>query len=216
MLNRFRLTLAAASLAALVPAAALLETAASAVPSDTLPPELQLKRRFRQLQQLEAPLVAVRHSFDICRDTPCLTPSEAVTAAYQAGPERTQTGRFILDVRGGGPANPVHLQRDGLFYLNSERDFRRVGVLVLAIEPDALGRVLGEDGALRDRNGKLDHAAFDKMMARFNGKRLIVDGELRLQLIQLTDVDTRLPNGTGYHQVWVHVTSPDHIRVVPN
>jgi hypothetical protein len=216
MPTRFRLALTAACLAVLAPAAALLETAASAVPTETLPPDLQLKRRFTQLQKLETPLVAVRHSFDLCREAPCLTPSEAAIAAFEAGPERKQSGRFILDVRGGGPANPVHLDREGLFYLNSEADFRRIGVLVLAIEPDVVGRLLGEDGALRDAKGRLDHRAFGRMMARFKGKRLIVDGELSLQLIQLTDVDTRLPNGTGYHQVWVRVTSPDHIRVVPS
>jgi hypothetical protein len=209
MLTRVRLTLAAACLAALAPAA-------SAVPTETLPPELQLKRRIAQLEKLEAPLVAVRHSFDLCRETHCFTPSEAAVAALDAGPERKQTGRFILDVRGGGPANPVHLNRDGLFYLNSEWDFRRIGVLVLVIEPDVVGRLLGHDGALRDAEGRLDHRAVERMMARFSGKRLIVDGELGLQLIQLTDVDTRLPNGTGYHQVWVRVTSPDQIRVVPS
>lgn len=216
MRSRFRLTLTAACLAVLAPGAALLETAASAVPTETLPTDRLLQRRYAQLEKLEAPLVAVRHSFDICREAPCLTPSEATTAAFKAGNNVRQRGRFILDVRGGGPGDPRQLREEGLFFLNSEANFRQIGVLVLVMEPDVVGRLLGADGALRDAEGRLDHAAFGKMMARFNGKRLIVDGELGLQLIETPDLDTRRYNGTGYRQVWVRVTSPDQIRVVPS
>ena len=205
MPTRFRLTLTAACLAVLAPAA-------SAVPTETLPPDRLLKRRFAQLEKLEAPLVAVRHSFDICREVPCLTPSEAAALAFQAGPEQPLKGRFILDVRSAtGPGNRFKPPGSDEFYLASERDPRLYGTMVVAIAPEAM------EGLLNPRTAEAEariRPTSGRLRAAFSGQRVIVDGEASLQWVDWPDWETGQRNGMGQYQVWIRVTSPDQIRLV--
>ncbi|MFM7350240.1 MAG: hypothetical protein ACKO01_12270 [Erythrobacter sp.] len=169
-----------------------------------------VKRRLRQIDNLEKDLRRDRDSLAPCAAVTCMTPSEAAAAAFAAGPERKVAGRFILDVRAGsGPHDPNQLHTEDLFYLSSERGFNDFGTLVLAIEPAALAgliRASGEAGAARP--------SMSRMMKRFAGQRLIVDGEVGLQWVEHRYWQTGLRTGRVLNQVWVRVTSPDQIRVV--
>lgn len=189
--------------------------------------EARANRRVRELENLEEPLRQVRKELAQCAEIDCLTPSEASAVAFSIGPDRKMRGRFILEVRGGGPWNPNQLRNERLLFLNSERNFRDFGVLILAIEPDTIERLLApviasEEGDLpkiesvsgaEDRQ-KLSRSLVKRMLAQFEGKRLIVDGEVGLQWIEYLEGWTRQRHGRGYHQVWVRVTSPDQIKVV--
>lgn len=172
--------------------------------------DAQIKRRLRQIDNLEKDLRRDRESLSPCAAVTCMTPSEAAAAAFAAGPQQKVAGRFILDVRAGsGPHDPNQLHTENLFYLSSERSFHNFGVLVLAIEPEALAgliRASGEIGAARP--------SMSRMMNRFAGKRVIVDGEVGLQWVEHRYWQTGMRTGRGLNQVWVRVNSPDQITVV--
>lgn len=172
-----------------------------------------LQRRLRELAVVERPLLRARAAAAECRETPCLTPSEATAVAYEAGPGETARGRFIFEVRSGaGPRNRFLPKDETLFYLGSERVFGDYGVLVLAITPEALQGLMNPPGT----TAQSERAALStgRMTRRFMGKTLIVDGAAGLRFIETIDWDTGQRNGTGRYQVWVRVTSPDQIRVV--
>lgn len=172
--------------------------------------DAMVKRRLRQIDNLEKELRRDRESLAPCVEVTCMTPSEAAAAAFAAGPQHKVPGRFILDVRAGsGPHDPNQLHTENLFYLSSERGFGNFGVLVLAIEPEALSGLIpasGKDGAARP--------SMSRMMDKFSGQRLIVDGEVGLQWVEHRYWQTGLRTGRGLNQVWVRVTSPEQIRVV--
>lgn len=195
--------------AALVSASWLVATPAAALPDSELPRETQINRRLAQLERIERPLRLARAELEPCAQTECLTPSEAVRLAYAAGPDRTTKGRFILDVRAAGPGNAGTFRRDRVFFLNSERHFQVLGVLTLAIEPEAANLLLGEGV-----DATPDIGLVKSIKRRFVGQRIVVDGEVGLKWIELVDWETGLRNGSGYHQVWVRITSPDQIRVI--
>lgn len=219
------LVFVAAGLCIAAPAPALInsQVSASALPESGLGFETRVNRRVRQIERLEQPLRQAREGLEQCAGNACLLPSEAVAIAFTAGPDRKTQGRFILDVRGGGPGDPNQLRNERLFFLNSEPGFRDFGVLILAIEPDVLDRLLGPEagGTRGDVPGsdagqrRLKHSSVKQMRTQFEGKRLIVDGEVGLQRIEFVDwITMGQRNGDGYHQVWVRVTSPDQITVV--
>ncbi|MEM9703852.1 MAG: hypothetical protein AAF907_15545, partial [Planctomycetota bacterium] len=70
----------------------------------------------------------------------CLTPTEAVALAFEAGEGGKRTGRFLLDVRGGGRSISGNL--DQLFFINSQVDYAEFGTLTIAFEEDVLQALL--------------------------------------------------------------------------
>ena len=174
------------------------------------------------LDEEDAPLRAIRDTLDACV-AGCLTPVEAVSTAYLAGPARRTRGRFLLDVEGGG-ADPVN-EPDRYFYLNSHQDFRRFGTLVLAFDPEAMHRLLNpvrtrpsqtEEGDIivkaRRRRVALNQ---NNMMKRFGDRRILVDGEVGLKWIAF--IGTRGREGVpreGYYQVWVRITAPEQVTIL--
>jgi hypothetical protein len=204
------------------------EAKASALPESGISREARANRRMRQIDNLERPLLQARETLKECGQVACLTPSEAAAVAFSAGPDRTTPGRFILDVRAGtGPGNRHQSLDEDLFYLASERNFRQFGVVVLAIEPQALEGLLNLEskGAYAasasqvSTNGtgvdhQLKRASTGEMMKRFGKKRLVVDGEIGLQFIEYVDWETNSRNGDGFYQVWVRVNSHKQIMVI--
>lgn len=171
-------------------------------------------RRLRAIDIREKPLRQARETLAPCAEMACITPSEAAAMAHNAGPDQVVRGRFILDVRAvTGPGDRFQPPIDNLFYLGSERDFRLFGTLVVAIERDALDGVLNGE-TVADGTARRIPATSGRMRKHLSGQRVIVDGEARLQWVEFPDWETGQRNGTGYHQVWVRVTSPDQVRIV--
>jgi hypothetical protein len=207
-----RLPLLGLALGGLMAAMALADSAALAQTFSDLPVDTLGNRRLRQLDLAEQDLRAARDTLDLCREVACATPSEAAALAFEAGPDQPLRGRFILDVRSAtGPGNRFQPPGLDLFYLGSEFDLRRYGAIVLAIEPAALEGLLNRDIAAGEARVR---PTSGRMRSKFSGQRVIVDGEARLQWVEFPDWQTFQRNGTGYHQVWVRVTSPDQIRLV--
>lgn len=171
-------------------------------------------RRLHAIDQRERPLREARETLAPCAEVACITPSEAAAMAYNAGPDQVVRGRFILDVRAvTGPGDRWQPPIDNLFYLGSERDFRLFGTLVVAIERDAVDGVLNGE-TVTDGTARRIPATSGRMRKHLSGERVIVDGEARLQWVEFPDWETGQRNGSGYHQVWVRVTSPDQVKIV--
>lgn len=179
---------------------------------------------YRALDEEDAALKAARSMLEAC-EAGCLTPVEAVTRAYLAGPMHQTRGRFLLDVKGGG-ADPVG-EPERFFYLNSHRDFRRFGTLVLAFEPEVMRKLLNpprthprlsEDGYFiveAPRPRRTVSLTQANMMKRFGKRRLIVEGEVGLKWIAFIETRGRegVP-GEGYYQVWVRIAAPEQVIMV--
>ena len=145
--------------------------------------------------------------------------------AFAAGEGESTPGRFLLDVRGGGQSMDGELEE--LFFVNSRQGYARFGTLTIAFEspalldllrrPDACGGGL-IDGQIKVEGCRKD-IQFDlnmfTMMQRLNAKRLVVDGEVRLQWIDSALGTPRYEGGEpGYYQVWVRVEDADQVTIV--
>ncbi|MFY8048431.1 MAG: hypothetical protein ACOVNS_06375 [Erythrobacter sp.] len=177
---------------------------------------------YTALDEEDIALREARGTLDACA-TGCLTPVEAVSTAYLAGPKRQTNGRFLLDVKGGG-ADPV-TEPERHFYLNSHPDYRRFGTLVLAFEPEVMRKLLNPP---RTRPREADEGDIivealrprvaltrENMMKRFGGQRILVDGEVGLKWIAFIGTRGRegVP-GEGYYQVWVRITAPEQVTML--
>jgi hypothetical protein len=217
-------TIALGMLIAMLPIAHSPASARSDEPDDVRKTHRQ--HRIDRLFAEDAALREARQQLPACSDL-CLTPIEAVARAVAAGPGQASKGLFILDVKGGGVDDASAL--DGLYYLNSHRNFRRLGTLTLAFEPDAMKQLLNpvpkatphdDPGdaqivvrAQRPRKRVLLTVA--NMMKRFSGRRILVDGEVKLKWISF--VGTRMREGKtdeGYYQVWIRISSPDQVTIL--
>lgn len=186
--------------------------------------------RLAELAAQDAPLnVAVEHSPDC--EAGCITPSEALKMAFEAGEGEARAGRFLLDIKGGGQSISGSLEQ--LFFVSSRTDYARFGTLTIAIEPDALYNLLRRATVCKTRDftpGRIDvkgcrqDTNFDlnmfTMIQRLGGRRIAVDGEVRLQWI---DARTGLPKPVankrgereaGYYQVWIRVDDADQVIFV--
>ncbi|MEM6909696.1 MAG: hypothetical protein AAF494_13560 [Pseudomonadota bacterium] len=183
-----------------------------------------------RLAQADAPLAAARGSLPECEEG-CITPREAAAMAFAAGEGERSAGRFLLDIRGGGQSIDGELEQ--LFFVNSQRDYATLGTLTIAFEPDALdallrrARVCGAadvvDGQIIVKGCRSDRV-FDlnmfTMMQRLGGRRIVVDGEVRLQWIDSRIGQPRpMPNKRGenelgYYQPWVWVRDADQVIFV--
>lgn len=198
--------------------------------SESLLADPQFDARLAELVQQDAPLnAALEHSPDC--EAGCITPSQALKMAFEAGEGEARAGRFLLDVNGGGQSISGSLEQ--LFFVSSRADYARFGTLTIAIEPDALYNLLRRATVCKPRDftpGRIDvkgcrqDANFDlnmfTMIQRLGGRRIAVDGEVRLQWI---DASTGLPkpvankrgeHEAGYYQVWVRVDNADQVIFV--
>lgn len=194
--------------------------------------EAHIMQRIETLIASDASLQAIRPDLPECKDG-CITPGEATAMAFTAGEGRSQSGRFLLDVRGGGRS--LHGELDQLFFVNSRQDYAILGTLTIAFEPEALrallrrARVCGAqevvDGQITVKGcrspGVSDLNMFT-MMQRLGGRRIVVDGEVRLQWIDShlgsprPTANKRGENELGYYQVWVRVDDADQVTFIYN
>jgi hypothetical protein len=158
----------------------------------------------------------------------CITPGEATVMAFSAGQGEARPGRFLLDIRGGGRS--IQGELGNLFFVNSRPDYATLGTLTIAFTPDALrallqrARVCGAaeviDGQINVKGCRSDDV-FDlnmfTMMQRLNGRRIVVEGEVRLQWID-SRIGSPRPVANrrgeyeiGYYQVWVQVDDADQV-----
>ncbi|WP_296717147.1 hypothetical protein [Erythrobacter sp.] len=183
--------------------------------------------RLASVGEADAALKAVRASLPEC-ETGCITPGEATVMALAAGEGGTQPGRFLLDIRGGGQS--IHGELEELFFVNSRQDYATPGTLTIAFEPDALrallqrARVCGAaevvDGRIDVkgcRSGGVSDLNMFTMMQRLGGRRIVVDGDVRLQWID-SHIGSPRPVANkrgeyeiGYYQVWVRVAEADQV-----
>lgn len=224
------MTAARAFLASLVFAQCSILSANSAVPSAVPAADLAFDARLAELAVQDAALTeALEHSPDC--ETGCITPSQALKLAFEAGEGKARAGRFLLDIKGGGQSISGSLEQ--LFFVSSRADYARFGTLTIAIEPDALYNLLRRATVCKTRDfvpGRIDvkgcrpDTNFDlnmfTMIQRLGGRRIAVDGEVRLQWI---DAATGLPkpvankrgeHEAGYYQVWVRVDNADQVIFV--
>lgn len=182
------------------------------------------------LTEADAALKAARPNLIDCEEG-CITPDEATLMAFEAGEGAARSGRFLLDIRGGGQS--LHGELEQLFFVNSRRDYATLGTLTIAFEPDALqalmrrARVCGAadviDGQIVVKGcrspGITDLNMFT-MMQRLSGRRIVVDGEVQLQWIDSAlgaprpVANKRGEYEVGYYQVWVRVADASQVLFV--
>ena len=186
--------------------------------------------RLAQLEQQDAPLLPAAQNSPDCK-VGCITPSQALKLAFDAGEGEARAGRFLLDIKGGGQSLSGTLGE--LFFVSSRTDYARFGTLTIAIEPDALYNILRRARVCKSRDfrpGRIDvrgcrqDANFKlnmfTMIQRLGGKRIAVDGEARLQWIDgrtglpRPEANKRGQHEEGYYQVWVRVDDADQVIFV--
>ena len=192
--------------------------------------EAAVLERLAPLQESEGPLKMARAALTEC-EVGCLTPTEAVVMAFAAGEGGQRRGRFLLDVRGGGRSITGALDR--LFFINSQVDYAEFGTLTIAFEEDVLQALLrrarvcggGEivDGAIQVKGCRQKGIAgvnMFTMMQRLKDRRIVVDGDVRLQWIDsASGLRPRKSNKRGeyelgYYQPWIWVYDADQIAFV--
>ncbi|MEM6584959.1 MAG: hypothetical protein AAF692_04330 [Pseudomonadota bacterium] len=192
--------------------------------------EAAVLERLAPLQESEGPLKTARAALTEC-EIGCLTPTEAVVMAFTAGEGGQRRGRFLLDVRGGGRSITGALDR--LFFINSQVDYAEFGTLTIAFEEDVLQALLrrarvcggGEivDGAIQVKGCRQKGIAgvnMFTMMQRLKDRRIVVDGDVRLQWIDsASGLRPRKSNKRGeyepgYYQPWIWVYDADQIAFV--
>ena len=179
------------------------------------------------LHEADSALAAARAVLPEC-EAGCITPGEAAAMAFSAGEGAARAGRFLLDIRGGGQSLRGELGQ--LLFVNSRQDYATFGTLTIAFEPEALrlllqrARVCGAATVVAGQinvkgcrtRGIADLNMFT-MMQRLGGRRIAVDGEVRMQWIS-SPVGSLRPVANrpgeqerGYYQVWVQVSHADQV-----
>ena len=184
----------------------------------------QLDARLASLADADAALKTARPTLADC-EAGCITPGEAtaMALALAAAEGDGSSGRFILDIRGGGQS--FQGQLGTMMFVNSRRDYATLGTLTIAFEPDALHALLRRAqscGGADVIDGQITVKAcygeavpdlnMFTMMQRLGGRRIIVEGEVRRNWID-SPLGRPKPEANfygvhevGYYQVWVHVT----------
>lgn len=183
----------------------------------------RLENQIQRIIAAEAELREARSALPQCAEG-CLTPVEAVALAFDAGPQQRTRARFVLDIRGGGVSRPE--DRERWFFLNSEKDYRVFGSLTLAFEREAMRQLLNPAGTnLSDptEEGDIivererDRVALNlsNIMKRFEGRRLVVEGEVGLQWIRYYGTSGREGvRDEGYYQVWLWIVSAEQVTII--
>lgn len=184
--------------------------------------DFQTDARFEQLAASETALNTARVDLYDCEQG-CRTPSEAAALAFSGGEDQAHKGRFILDIRGGGRSLQGAL--GDLFFINSHQDYATFGTLTVAFDASVLKALLRRARVCNSDQvtpGKIEVKAcrgsdiFDvnmfTMMQRLHKRRIIVEGEVRLQWIDSSSgLRPREGADAGYYQVWIEVTDADKI-----
>lgn len=182
------------------------------------------------LADADTALRAARPTLIDC-ETGCIIPAEAAAMALAAGEGQSRPGRFLLDIRGGGQSLQGALGE--LLFVNSQVDYATFGTLTIAFDRTVLDGLLrrasvcgasdvidGQITVKACRVGSETDLNMFNMMERLNGRRIVVDGEVRLQWIDWYRGAVRpLPGRpgeveVGYYQVWVHVTDAAQVTFV--
>lgn len=182
------------------------------------------------LAEADAALTAARPLLADC-EPGCITPGEATVMAFEAGEGQVIPGRFLLDIRGGGQS--LHGELGDLLFVNSRRDYATLGTLTVAFEREALdallrrARVCGADevveGQITVKACRSDGVAqlnMFTMIERLNGRRIVVEGDLRLQWVDSAlgaprpVANKRGERERGYYQVWVQVSEAAQVLFV--
>lgn len=182
------------------------------------------------LDQADPALKAARYALPDC-EPGCITPGEATIMAFAAPEGEAQPGRFLLDVKGGGQS--LHGELGQMMFVNSRRDYATLGTLTIAFAPDALDALLrrasvcgaadvieGQITVKACRGPAITDLDMFTMMQRLSGRRIIVDGAVRLQWID-SPIGSPRPTANkrgvheiGYYQTWVHVTDAAQVTFV--
>lgn len=183
----------------------------------------RLENQIERIIAAQADLRAARSAMPQCADG-CLTPVEAVALAFDAGPQQRTRARFVLDVRGGGVSGLD--DRERLFFLNSERDYRVFGSLTLAFEPEAMRQLLNPPRS--DRSDPIEEGDIivegerertelnlSNVMKHFEDRRLVIEGEVGLKWIRYYGTSGREGvRDEGYYQVWVRIDTPAQVTII--
>lgn len=219
---------AAMTALALVSASGL--AAQATAPDGDVRAEQSLSNLGASLGAADAALKIVRPLLPECASG-CITPDEATVMAFAAGEGGAEPGRFLLDIRGGGQS--LHGELGERFFVNSRQDYATLGTLTIAFEPDALrallqrARVCGAADVIEGqisvkgcRSSGVSNLNMFTMMQRLGGRRIVVDGEVRLQWIDSyigsprPIANKRGEHEVGYYQVWVRVADADQVIFV--
>lgn len=124
-------------------------------------------------------------------ETGCLSAIEAVTYASYLGDKAGVAGMFDMPVAEVG-------QQGGMFYLNSEPDYRDRNCLTVAMTPGAMNALLGTTD-------------LETIRKRLRSHRVIVRGIARQVRIDFTT--SGRPSGKYYYQVHVRVAEARQVRI---
>ena len=200
-------------------------------PQSPAPPidEAEIAGRLEALKTNERALNKARAQLEEC-ESGCLTPSEAVALAFSTAQAAPSPARVLLDIEGGGQSVSGNLNR--LFFINSQADYAQFGTLTIAFEAQVLNALLRrarscggglENGAITVqgcRQSGLSDVNMFTMMQRLLKRRILVDGDVRLQWIDWRfgarnrTLNTRGEREKGYYQPWIWVTDADQITFV--
>lgn len=137
------------------------------------------------------PPVAVRPRPIQCSDD-CISPVEAVTYASYLAPKAGIAGTFRMEVKAVG-------EQKGVYYLNSEVDYRDRNCLTIAMPAAVMAELVGRDGL----------AAAEE---RLKGRTIMVRGVAQRVKIAFFGEDGK-PTDKYYYQVQVRIGQAEQLRI---
>jgi len=135
--------------------------------------------------------VAVRPRPIQCSDD-CISPVEAVTYASYLAPKAGIAGTFRMEVKAVG-------EQKGVYYLNSEVDYRDRNCLTIAMPAAVMAELVGRDGL----------AAAEE---RLKGRTIMVRGVAQRVKIAFFGEDGK-PTDKYYYQVQVRIGQAEQLRI---
>lgn len=137
------------------------------------------------------PPVAVRPRPIQCSDD-CISPVEAVTYASYLAPKAGIAGTFQMEVKAVG-------EQKGIYYLNSEVDYRDRNCLTIAMPAAVMTELVGQDGL----------SSADE---RLKGRTILVRGVAQRVKIAFFGEDGK-PTDKYYYQVQVRIGQAEQLRI---
>ena len=132
------------------------------------------------------PLARPRRSIFCSED--CISPVEAVTYASYLAPKAGIAGIFRMEVKAVG-------EQGGIYYLNSETDYRDRNCLTIAVPRQVMAELAGGEG-------------LDAAEKRFKGRMVMVRGVAQRVKIVFFD-DGGKPTDKYYYQVQIRAGQVD-------
>lgn len=126
-----------------------------------------------------------------CSDD-CISPVEAVTYASYLAPKAGIAGTFRMQVKAVG-------EQKGIYYLNSESDYRDRNCLTIAMPAAVMAELAGGEGL----------AAAER---RFRDRTIMVRGVAQRVRIGFFD-DSGKPTDKYYYQVQIRIGQPDQLSL---